>query len=163
VIAEVTVSSSPSVVVHIVQPLAEIVVTKPSNIVEVITSGVQGPRGNSFLSGEGAPAESLGIDLDLYIDLVTGYIYKKQSNVWTFRAATVPQERIYTITAEQVEAKRIVLDLAPSNPERVTFTFLNGTTQTYGQEFIVQGDILTWEGYPLDGFIEEGDVVSVAF
>jgi hypothetical protein len=52
---QVTVNSSPSVIVQVLQPLAEIVVTKPSNIVDVIISGVQGPRGNSFLSGEGLP------------------------------------------------------------------------------------------------------------
>jgi hypothetical protein len=160
---QVTVNSSPSVIVQVLQPLAEIVVTKPSNIVDVIISGVQGPRGNSFLSGEGLPSVSLGIELDLYLDLLSGYIYKKESGVWVFRVATVPQSKTYIITAEQIIEKQIILDLAPVNPETVTFRFLNGTSQIYGQEYIVQGSILSWDGFSLDGFIEEGDLVSIGF
>lgn len=39
--------------------------------VVVATSGVQGPRGNSVLHGVGAPAASLGVDGDWYLDNTT--------------------------------------------------------------------------------------------
>ena len=160
---EVTVNPSPSVIVQVLQPLAEIVVAKEYNVKEVATYGIQGPRGNSFLSGEGLPSVSLGIELDLYLDLLSGYIYKKESGVWIFRIATVPQSKTYIITAEQIIEKQIILDIAPVNPQTVTFRFLYGTSQIYGQEYIVQGSILSWDGFSLDGFIEEGDLVSIGF
>jgi hypothetical protein len=160
---EVTVNPSPSVIVQVLQPLAEIVVTRDDNVKEVATYGIQGPRGNAMLSGFGLPTSELGINLDLYLDLNSGYIYRRESGVWVFRVATVPQAKTYVITEEQILSKQIILDIAPIAPTSVTFRFLNGTAQVYGEQYIVQGSILSWDGYSLDGFIEEGDLVSIGY
>lgn len=160
---EVLVTPSSNVIVQVLQPLAEIVVTKEDRNVEVATYGIQGPRGNAMLSGDGVPTSELGINLDLYLDVLTGHIYRKESGTWVFRVATVPQTKTYTITEQQILSKQIILDMAPMNPSSVTFRFVNGTTQVYGQQYIVEGSILTWDGYSLDGFIEEGDIVSIGY
>jgi hypothetical protein len=116
-----------------------------------------------MLSGFGAPHNSLGEDLDLYIDLNSGFIYRKEQEEWLFRVSTVPQVTTYTITEEQFISKQIVLDLAPGNPTSVTLRFVNGTAQVYGDGYIVEGNILSWEGYSLDGFIEVGDIISIGY
>ncbi|WP_298298943.1 hypothetical protein, partial [Hydrotalea sp.] len=48
-------------------------------------TGVTGPTGNngaSILSGNGTPANSLGNNGDIYIDISTGNIYQKSGGVW---------------------------------------------------------------------------------
>lgn len=46
-------------------------------------SGPQGPRGNSILSGEGAPSQSLGVIGDFYINTLTQEMYgPKNINNW---------------------------------------------------------------------------------
>jgi len=160
---DVLISPTPNVVVQILQPAANVTVTKDDRNIEVATFGIQGPRGNAMLSGFGLPTSGLGINLDLYLDLSTGYIYRKESGTWVFRVATVPQSKTYVITEEQILSKQIILDIAPIAPTSVTFRFLNGTAQVYGEQYIVQGSILSWDGYSLDGFIEEGDLVSIGY
>lgn len=43
-------------------------------------------EGTDILTGTGVPDDSLGIDNELYIDTVTGNLYKKLSGHWTFQA-----------------------------------------------------------------------------
>ena len=116
-----------------------------------------------MLSGFGLPSIGLGENLDLYIDLNSGYIYRKEIGVWVFRVSTVPQSKVYTITEEQISSKQIILDMAPIAPTSVSLRFLNGTAQVYGEQYIVQGSILSWDGYSLDGFIEVGDIISIGY
>lgn len=160
---DVTIDPSPNVIVQILQPIAEVTIVKENRNLDVVTYGIQGPRGNAFLSGEGIPSSTLGINLDLYLDLTSGYIYRKESGIWIFRVSSIPKAKVYTITQEQIDSKRIILDMAPSIPEAVTFRFVNGTTQDYGEEYTIEGSILTWDGFSLDGFIEVGDIVSISY
>jgi hypothetical protein len=51
--------------------------------VSVNLAGIQGPRGNSVLSGVGPPDVSTGIDDDFYIDTLGKAIYgPKESGAW---------------------------------------------------------------------------------
>lgn len=142
---------------------SNVILVKDSSRVEIASFGIQGPRGNSMLSGFGLPSIGLGENLDLYIDLNSGYIYRKEIGVWVFRVSTVPQAKVYTITEEQISSKQIILDMAPIAPTSVSLRFLNGTAQVYGEQYIVQGSILSWDGYSLDGFIEVGDIISIGY
>lgn len=142
---------------------SNVVLVKDSSRVEIASFGIQGPRGNSMLSGFGLPSIGLGENLDLYIDLNSGHIYRKEIGVWVFRVSTVPQTKVYTITEEQISSKQIILDMAPIAPTSVSLRFLNGTAQVYGEQYIVQGSILSWDGYSLDGFIEVGDIISIGY
>lgn len=53
------------------------------------TAAIVGPRGFSFLSGTGAPDNSLGLNGDVYIDTASGSIYNKSSGVWSLSASQV--------------------------------------------------------------------------
>lgn len=52
-----------------------IIVKEQKNKVIVSSVGVQGPRGNSILNGNGAPANNLGIQNDFYVDNETKTFY----------------------------------------------------------------------------------------
>ena len=45
--------------------------------------GNKGSDGNSFLTGEGAPSDSLGIDGDTYLDLSSDDLYTRESGKWS--------------------------------------------------------------------------------
>ncbi len=60
----------------------ENVVTSGLNSGELV-AGPQGEKGNSVLTGEGAPDNSLGADGDSYIDLTTFDFYTKENDAWT--------------------------------------------------------------------------------
>lgn len=70
---------------------------------------------------------------------------------------------ILTIGQEDIDNKYVTLSLSPSSPNSVSLTFLEGIEQQNGVDFIVQGNILSWDGLGLDGFIEVGDVIIVRF
>ncbi len=60
----------------------ENVVTSGLNSGELV-AGPQGEKGNSVLTGEGAPDNTLGKDGDSYIDLTTFDFYTKENDTWT--------------------------------------------------------------------------------
>lgn len=45
-------------------------------------TGVNGTDGATWLSGTGAPADTLGRDSDFYLDEATGNVYKKIAGTW---------------------------------------------------------------------------------
>jgi len=58
-------------------------VERVENVVEISSIGIQGPRGKGLLHGEGAPLNSIGIDGEFYIDIVTNKMYgPKASGEW---------------------------------------------------------------------------------
>ena len=53
------------------------------NIVEISSTGPQGPQGRGVLNGVGAPSSSLGVDGDFYIDTSLNKMYgPKTSGAW---------------------------------------------------------------------------------
>lgn len=63
----------------------KIIVTELKNKVIVLSPGPQGPRGNTILNGNGAPANNLGIQNDFYIDNVSKRFYgpKLSDSTWS--------------------------------------------------------------------------------
>jgi hypothetical protein len=57
-----------------------VVVTEQLNKVYVNTPGPQGPRGQTILNGNGAPADNLGFEGDFYYDKVTTRFYGPKPN-----------------------------------------------------------------------------------
>jgi hypothetical protein len=69
--------------VEIVNNINDINIEEQLVTIEMGKSGPQGPRGNTILSGEGAPSQFLGIYGDFYIDTLTQEMYgPKVSNSW---------------------------------------------------------------------------------
>lgn len=142
---------------------SNVILVEDPRQIELASYGIQGPRGYSVLSGNGLPASTLGINNDLYINFSTGYMYKKLANVWVYQAYVTPQQKKFVISAVDVAAKQIVLDPPPQSEESVILEFIGGTTQDNGDDFEVTGNVLSWSGLGLDGFIEENDVIIVRY
>jgi len=145
-----------------------ILIQEPS-LVEIATYGIQGARGTSVLSGYGLPAPSLGFEQDLYLNLSNGYLYKKLLGNWAYQTYLTAQQKKFTITAQNILDKYVVLDPTPSNPANVTLEFLGGSEQENGVEFQVIGATLSWEAdlpngvIGMEGFIAENDIIIVRY
>ena len=63
----------------------KVIVTENINNVIVTSPGPQGPRGNTILNGNGAPAANLGITNDFYIDNISKTFYgpKLSDTTWS--------------------------------------------------------------------------------
>jgi hypothetical protein len=144
---------------------ANVILVEDPRQLELSSYGIQGPRGNAILSGNGAPspAPNNGIENDLYLNLDNGYLYKKLSGVWTYQAYITPQQKKFTISPVDIAAGHVTLIPTPNDPDTVTLEFLSGGGQENGVDFEVIGDILSWDGLGLDGFIESGDIIIVRY
>lgn len=58
-------------------------VERTDNVVEISSSGPQGPRGKGLIHGSGVPSNLIGIDGEFYIDTDVNKMYgPKQSGNW---------------------------------------------------------------------------------
>lgn len=75
------------------------------------------------------------------------------------------ESKIYikTLTASDIENKRIVLDPAPSYPASVTLTPIGGIPQANGIDFEVVENELRWSGLGLDNFLEANESLIVSY
>ena len=142
---------------------SNVILVKDSSRVELATYGIQGPRGNAILSGNGIPHAFLGINSDLYLDLDNGFMYKKIEDTWEYQLYTYPQTVKFVISPLNVTEKQITLYPMPNNSSFVTLEFLQGGGQENGVDFNVVGGVLSWDGLGLDGFIESGDIIIVKY
>lgn len=75
-----------------------IYVERVENIVEIASIGIQGPRGKGMLHGEGPPSNSLGLDGEFYIDIISNKLYgPKENGEW---GASVNLGGTYTHTQD---------------------------------------------------------------
>ena len=84
----------------------KVTVTESPKIVTVSSVGTVGPRGGagtSVLSGNGAPASSLGADGDHYLDQTGFHLYVKSDGAWgdqgAYGGAQGPAGTITSVTA----------------------------------------------------------------
>jgi hypothetical protein len=66
--------------VEIDQIVNNVTIDEENVVIEVGTSGPQGPRGTSLLNGIGAPSPSLGIDGDFYLNTSNMNLYGPKTN-----------------------------------------------------------------------------------
>ena len=74
----------------------------------------------------------------------------------------IPQPNI-TLTATDISNKYVTLSDIPTEPNKTTLSIVGGVPQTYGIDFEVVGNQLSWNGLALDGELEAGDVLIIAF
>lgn len=78
----------------------------------------------------------------------------------------IPGERNYTVTltATDITNKYITLNFSPKVSQSVSFIPQGGLPQIYGIDFqVISGNLLSWNGLGLEGFLEAGDVVVVNY
>jgi hypothetical protein len=67
------------------------------------------------------------------------------------------------ITQQDMTNKYVTLSQTPSIPNNVILDMEGGIRQSNGIDYIVMGNILSWDGLGLDGFIDETDVLSIQY
>jgi hypothetical protein len=80
------------------------------------------------------------------------------SNVGT----SIQPQRI-ELTQQDIDNKYVTLNIAPLYPNTVSLTCENGIPQINGVDFIVTGNILSWDGLGLDNFLDNTDVLIVQY
>lgn len=66
-----------------------------------------------------------------------------------------------TVTQQHIDDKQITLNSTPAAPETVSLFPVEGLPQINGVDFIVEMNVLKWNGLGLDGFLEVNDVLII--
>lgn len=74
-----------------------------------------------------------------------------------------PQLDVIILTSEHISQKSVVLSMIPPNLNHVVVTPSGGPIQLINVDFLVQENILSWDGLGLDTFLEAGDVLVVQY
>lgn len=69
----------------------------------------------------------------------------------------------HTITLAESNAKEIQLLITPSKPLEVMVDVVGGSPQRSGVDFVVTGDILSWNGYGMETIIGTDDNIRVTY
>jgi hypothetical protein len=67
------------------------------------------------------------------------------------------------LTAEMIESKQITLLDTPKRDGAILLIPAGGPPQTFGLDFTLNDNILTWDGMGLDGILEENDRLTIFY
>ena len=67
------------------------------------------------------------------------------------------------ISAAQDLAQAVVLTNSPGDVSKTIVDVVGGTSQRFGFDFTVAGNILSWAGFSLETVLAEGDVIRVTY
>ena len=69
----------------------------------------------------------------------------------------------FTLSAQDVQLKRIVLPKTPTDSENVGLIPYGGPPQIVGTDYEINGNILSWAGLGLDGFLTLNERIFIFF
>lgn len=69
----------------------------------------------------------------------------------------------FTLSAQDIINKFVTLSVTPTSPTDVILTPEGGIQQRFGIDFTVNGNIVSWDGYGLDGFLEQNEVITIQY
>lgn len=98
----------------------------------------------------------LGLDgfLDLDDVLVVEYL------IWDGMTNVVQQ---ITLSDIDIENKQVTLSKSPTTPSSVKLMLDGGIQQVNGIDFMVLENVLSWDGFALDNFLEKDDILIVQY
>lgn len=67
------------------------------------------------------------------------------------------------LTQVDIDNKFVLIQYTPSNPEDAILEIVGGVSQLYDVDYIIGGNILSWNGRGLDGFLEVGDILLIQY
>lgn len=70
---------------------------------------------------------------------------------------------VVTVTQQNINDKYFTLSAISRNPSTALFLPEGGIPQFFGSEFTIEGDILSWDGLGLEGFIETNEIIHIYF
>lgn len=74
-----------------------------------------------------------------------------------------PQRELITVTEDMQTLKQIELEQSPVTDESLQFLPIGGPMQVLGEDYIIEENVIKWEGLGLDGIIEAGDKIQVYY
>ena len=69
----------------------------------------------------------------------------------------------FTLDAADITNKFVTLTTQPTTVEKSLVDVVRGCTQKYGTDFIVAGDVLSWDGLGLETGLVLGDTLRVHY
>lgn len=88
--------------------------------------------------------------------------YALLADVIASELITFKFERI-TLTPEMITAKKVTLQQVVTFNKNLQLIPDGGIPQRYGVDYVAQGNIVSWDGYELDGFFEAGEIIDVLY
>lgn len=70
---------------------------------------------------------------------------------------------LITLNLTDINNKFVILENTPTEPESVKLSIVGGITQLYTVDYVIGGNILSWNGLGLDGFLEIGDTLIIEY
>lgn len=70
---------------------------------------------------------------------------------------------LITLTQVDIDNKYVEMSAIPTEPANVKLQIVGGISQLYGNDFIITGNILSWDGLGLDNFLEVNDTLFIQF
>ncbi len=136
-----------------------------------------GPNSNSGGGGSGSgvqtyptfadfPASAPDGTLGLALDTDTLYAFNANSMMWVPIGAPISAAytvNTFTLTPTDISNGYVTLTSTPTAATSTVLSVIGGPVQSYGDDFIVSGDQLTWTGFFLDGILISGDKLVVQF
>jgi hypothetical protein len=91
------------------------------------------------------------------------YLAKGSPNAPTPPPSGVEYVEYPNLSAGDITAKQITLAALPATASKVKLDLIGGSPQIYGDDFLVSGSILSWNGLGLDGVLITGDRLRVVY
>jgi hypothetical protein len=131
----------------------EVLIDATFTDVSVNLMGIQGPRGNSVLSGTGPPAGSIGIDGDFYIDVFGKAIYGPKTNsIWPDQPLSTFASTNRFIFAQASPSDQWVINHSLGGRPSVTVVDSAATTVIGDVSYISDTQIVVRFTAPFSGF-----------
>ena len=74
-----------------------------------------------------------------------------------------PYLQVIQLNAENISNKMVTLDKVVVNPNLSEFLPDGGILQRFGIDYIISNNTLSWDSLGLDGFLIEGDRISLRY
>lgn len=68
-----------------------------------------------------------------------------------------------TVTSPMLSAKQATLSGTPAVPTRVVVDIVGGISQGYTNDFVISGNIISWNSMGLQTLLDIGDILRVSY
>ena len=103
----------------------------------------------------------------------TGILYEWNGSSWAPIASNAAytdavtashnQAQYFVLSPTDITNGYVTLSTTPTTPSEAQLTVLGGILQTYGTDFTITGNQLSWSGTDLDGWLTAGDELYVFY
>lgn len=114
------------------------------------------------------PASPPSERVSIFCDVSDGNLKMKREDgtVVTFSGSATGSEtavEYFTLDSAQITAKEIVLLNTPTPANQTMMDVISCGPQFYNDDFVVTGNVLSWDGKPLQAVLSIGDRIRVQY